>query len=95
METVLVPKGIKVRLAQGTDPLRLLRALAAGVVKYELIWGQFGSSGDRQMRHDADAAQGVVFAQLLQGRKLKFEVFPGKAADEVKGFTTAAKVYER
>ncbi len=39
METNLVPKGInhakKVRLVQGTDPLRLLRALAAGAVYYD------------------------------------------------------------
>lgn len=66
-----------------------------GVVKYELIWGQLGSSGDRQLRHDADTVQGVVLAQVLPGRKLKFEVFPGKIGAEVKGFTSAAKVYER
>jgi hypothetical protein len=35
METVLVSKGIEARLAQGTDPLRLLRALAAGAVYYD------------------------------------------------------------
>ena len=68
---------------------------ADGVVKYELIWGQLGSSGDRQLRHDADTVQGVVLAQVLPGRKLKFEAFPGKSGSEIKGFTSAAKVYER
>ena len=68
---------------------------ADGVVKYELVWGQLGSSGDRQLRHDADTVQGVVLAQVLPGRKLKFEAFPGKSGSEIKGFTSAAKVYER
>jgi len=66
-----------------------------GVVKFELIWGQFGSSGDRQMRHDSDEVQGTVLAQVLPGRKLKFEVFVGKAGAEIKSFTSAARIYER
>ncbi|MEQ1859971.1 MAG: hypothetical protein ABMA13_08545 [Chthoniobacteraceae bacterium] len=66
-----------------------------GVVKYELIWGQLGSSGDRQMRHDADAVQGTVLAQVLPGRRLKFEVFPGRTAADVSDFTSAARIYER
>ena len=39
--------------------------------------------------------QGVVLAQVLPGRKLKFEAFPGKSGAEVNGFTAAAKIYER
>jgi hypothetical protein len=39
--------------------------------------------------------QGVVLAQVLPGRKLKFEAFPGKSGAEVKGFTSAARTYER
>jgi len=66
-----------------------------GVVKYELIHGQLGSTGQLQKRPDADAVQGVVLAQLLPDRKLKFEAFPGKTGAEVKSFTIAAKVYER
>lgn len=68
---------------------------ADGPVKYELIWGQLGSSGDRQVRHDADAVQGTVLVQVLPNRKLKFEAFPGKVGSEVKGFTSAAKTCER
>ena len=48
-----------------------------------------------QMRHDAEVVQGTVLAQVLPDRKLKFEAFPGKIAAEVKGFTSAAKIYER
>jgi hypothetical protein len=66
-----------------------------GAVKYELIWSQLGSAGDRQVRQDADAVQGTVLAQVLAGRKLKFEAFPAKVGSEVKGFTAAARTYER
>jgi hypothetical protein len=66
-----------------------------GVVKYELIWGRLGSDGQRQMRHDADLVQGVVLTQVLPGRKLKFEAFPGKTSAQVSGFTSAARIYER
>ncbi|MBI5774681.1 MAG: hypothetical protein HZA89_13175 [Verrucomicrobia bacterium] len=66
-----------------------------GVVKYELIWGQLGNDGAKQLRQDADAVQGVVLAQVLPGRKLKFEVFPGKTGAEIKSFTSAARIYER
>ncbi|MBI5802281.1 MAG: hypothetical protein HZA92_16345 [Verrucomicrobia bacterium] len=66
-----------------------------GVVKYELIWGQLGSSGDRQVRQDADVTQGTVLVQVLPGRKLKFEAFIGKPAVDAKGFTSAARIFER
>lgn len=66
-----------------------------GVVKYELIWGQLGNNGQRQLRHDADTAQGVVLSQVLPGRRLKFEAFPGKSGEQVAGFTAGAMIYER
>jgi len=66
-----------------------------GVVKYELVWGRLGSNGREQLRHDADAVQGVALAQVLPNRKLKFEAFRGRDASEIKGFTGAAKIYER
>lgn len=75
------------------DPAKI--GEADGVVKFELIWGQLGSTGQQQVRHDADAVQGVVLAQVLPGRKLKFEAFPGRTGAEVKGFTEAAGVFER
>lgn len=66
-----------------------------GVVKYELIYGQLGSAGQVQRRQDADTVQGTVLVQVLPNRRLKFEAFPGKIGEEVKGFTNAARIYER
>jgi len=66
-----------------------------GLVKYELIYGRLGSSGQVQMRHDADVVQGVVLAQVLPDRKLKLEIFSKKTAADVKGFTDAVQTYER
>ena len=34
-----------------------------GVVKYELMWGRMGASGQQQVRQDADAVQGVLLAR--------------------------------
>ena len=70
-------------------------SVADGPVKYELIHGQFGTSGQVQKRQDADVVQGTALAQMLPDGKLKFEVFPGKAAGEVAGFTVNARLYER
>ena len=66
-----------------------------GIVKYELVYGQLGSTGHIQKRQDADEVQGTVLAQVLPNRKLKFEAIPGRLGAEVKGFTSAAKIYER
>jgi hypothetical protein len=66
-----------------------------GVVKYELIDGRLGSDGQRQVRHDADIVQGVALAQVLEGEKLRFEVFPDCSASDVAGFTANARSYER
>jgi hypothetical protein len=66
-----------------------------GMVKYELIWGQLGNDGAKQVRHDAEAVQGVALAQVMPERKLKFEAFPGKTASEVHSFTKGARIYER
>ncbi len=66
-----------------------------GIVKYELIHGQLGSSGQTQMRQDGDQVQGTVLCQVLPDQKLKFETFPGLSGTEAKGFTDQAKTYER
>lgn len=39
--------------------------------------------------------QGVVLLQMLEARKLKAETFIGKTKDQITGFTTAARTYER
>ncbi|HRH95205.1 MAG TPA: hypothetical protein PLB55_04690 [Prosthecobacter sp.] len=66
-----------------------------GVVKYELVFGQLGSSGQPQMRPEGDQVQGTVLVQVLPERKLKFEAFPGVSGAEVEGFTKKVKLFER
>jgi len=75
------------------DPAKV--SAADGLVTYELIWGQLGSSGQRTVRHDADVVQGVVLAQLQADGRLKLEMISGRAGAEVKDFTEAARIYER
>lgn len=38
---------------------------------------------------------GMALVQMIEDRKIKFEVFPGKTADQVTGFTDKAIIYER
>lgn len=38
---------------------------------------------------------GVILFQLIEDQKLKVETFPGKAAEEVTGFTNDVMIYER
>jgi len=74
-------------------------------VKYELTGYEYvdesGRSWDRQSyatglrAESGDNVQGVILVQLLENRKLKVEVFPGKSADQVSGFTSAAEIYVR
>jgi len=75
------------------DPAKI--GEADGVVKYELVYGQLGSSGQVQIRPDADIVQGVALCQVLPNRELKFEVLPGLTIEQVKGFTENARTYER
>ncbi|MEQ1861540.1 MAG: hypothetical protein ABMA13_16585, partial [Chthoniobacteraceae bacterium] len=65
-----------------------------GVVKYELIWSQLNNSG-QPFEGMTQTVRGTALAQVLPGRRLKFEVFPGKTAADVSGFTSAARIYER
>ncbi len=75
------------------DPAKV--SAADGLVKYELLYAQLGSSGQRQVRHDADVVQGVVLAQVLADGRLRLEIIPGRAGAEVKGFSEAARIYDR
>jgi hypothetical protein len=77
----------------GPDPASV--TVQAGMVKYELLWGRLGAAGQPTVRHDSDVVQATLLAQLLPDRKLKLEVFAGKTAAEVPGFTAAALLYER
>ena len=68
-----------------------------GVVKYELV-DPVRPGSARPFEGERGAAprvQGVVLFQLVEDRKLRVETFPGKGADEVRAFTSAAVTYER
>ena len=65
-----------------------------GVVKLELVYASIGGNG-RKFEGIPTDVQGVVLAQVIPGRKLKFEAFPGRTAAQVSGFTSNAKTYER
>ena len=77
-----------------------------GLHKYELTQLEYyrsstGAHWDRMTMHTDIKArpqsqvQGVALIEMLEGRKIKFEAFPGKAAAQVGGFTDKAILYER
>jgi len=76
---------------QGNGPDPATVTAASGVVKYEVKnW-----SGDSVRMNAATPVTGVVVIQVLAGRQLRVEYFPGLRAGAVAGFDAAAKIYER
>jgi hypothetical protein len=79
---------------KGNAPDPATVSTASGPVKYELV--QVGMGGSGQVYQGISAAvQGALLAQMIEDRRLKVEVFPGKTAADVAGFTGAALIYER
>ena len=84
----------------GNTPDPAMISSDSGVVKYELI--ELPKTNSNQpVEPDTGGpkrvaqVQGTVLFQVLDGEKLKVEVFAGKNSAEVKDFTAAAKTYER
>lgn len=87
------------------DPAKV--SVASGPVKYELVqlgwavaatgqpWDYSSYVKGIQFKPHDDFVKGVLLVQLVSSRQLKVEMFPGKTADEVSGFTKAALMYER
>ena len=75
------------------DPAKV--SAADGVVKYELIRPGTDDRTGKPLVGARDEVQGVLLVQVLKDRKLRVEVFPGKAAGDVTGFTMVAWIYER
>jgi hypothetical protein len=86
------------------DPARI--EMNSGLQKYELTLIEFyrystGENWDRMhFFNDIKArpqlnVQGVALVQMTGDRKIKFETFPGKIAEQVSGFTKDAQIYER
>jgi hypothetical protein len=90
----------------GNGPDPALVDTGAGTVKYELrSWvysvGPGGASWDYKAPVDDlrvvpfGDVLGTLLVQLVDQRRLKAELFPGKPAAEVTGFTDRAVIYER
>lgn len=77
----------------------------SGLVKYELVGVEYLIEGGQIWNRsefakiskaiESGPVEGVVLAQLLENRKLKFEAFSNKTAEQVSSFTDKAIVYER
>ena len=81
-------------VGNGPDPAKV--SAKDGVVKYELQYAPLNSGGEKiELPRELRGVQGVLLIEVLDGRKLKAEAFPGKTAKDVTGFTIAAAVYER
>ncbi|MBM3997275.1 MAG: hypothetical protein FJ303_24470 [Planctomycetes bacterium] len=78
----------------GPDPAKV--AARDGVVKYELVYASVNSNGQAiELPPQMRGVQGTMLVEVLDNRKLRIEVFPGRAATDVRAFTKEAKRYER
>lgn len=73
-----------------------------GLVKYEMVGlkdvtRERGYESDSVLvsENDETGVLGTMLVQMLEARKIKMEIFPGKIASQVSGFTPQAKMYER
>jgi hypothetical protein len=88
----------------GPDPSTI--SAASGLVKYELgmtswVVAATGARWDNDSYKGpvrfvpTDSIQGVLLVQMVEGRRIKIEAFPGKTAAQVTGFDSAAVFCER
>jgi len=85
------------------DPAKISQS--AGMVKYEVVSFDFdtpaGQKWDGQelvkplVAKVGDSVLGTVLVQLTGAHQLKAEMFPGKSAAQVSGFTSKAVMYNR
>jgi len=90
---------------RGNKPNPAEVSVSSGLVKYELVnYGFYTLEGEIWDRttlakikesKNYDFVQGVILLELIEDRKLKVEIFPGKEGSEVNGFSNGVKVYER
>ena len=80
----------------GPDPADV--GVDDGIVKYELVALKHSDTAPRLGVHisqNDSQALGVFMVQMLDNRRIKTEVFPGKSPGDVTAFTSKAKVYAR
>lgn len=87
------------------DPAQI--GIESGMIKYELVtfdfytqegkpWNHQGyEKGGLKIKNRDEDVRGVLLVQLIDKRKLKAEVFPGKTIAQVSAFTDNARIYER
>jgi len=89
-------------LGNKPDPRRV--SAQTGLVKYALVNYDYFDRDKRWDRRswvkglkvrNGNQVQGVVLFQVLGSEKLKVEIFPGKTASQVSGFSHSAMIYER
>lgn len=91
---------------KGNSPDPATIDVSSDLLKYELTFMEYfrSSSGEKWDRmhvytdiqaRPQSIVQGVALVQILDSRKIKFELFPGKSANQVTGFTNSALIYER
>lgn len=73
-----------------------------GLVKYELVGLKdvtkekgYESNSTLITENDESKILGTMLIEMLEDRMIKMEIFPGKTKDQVSGFTSNAKVYQR
>jgi len=86
----------------GPDPANI--SVDDGLIIYELvdyeyvkndsIWDRNSLIKGLKVRN-SEYVQGVIILQLIEDRRLKVEIFPGKTANELNGFTDNFKFYVR
>jgi hypothetical protein len=90
-------------LGNAPDPAQV--SVETGLVVYELVQMDWVDGSGRWWdrlhfatglrRRDGSQVLGTVLLQMLEDRRLRVEVFMGRRAPQVTGFTRAALVYER
>lgn len=66
-----------------------------GPIKFELVYGSLDNSGRPYEGIDTRTVHGTLLVQLLSKQQLRVELFPGKSAGDVQGFTENAMNYTR
>jgi hypothetical protein len=79
---------------KGNAPNPATVSAETGPVKYELVFPRIGSAG-QTYEGIPTGVQGVLLVELARDRTLRVEAFPGKTAEQVRGFSEAAILYER
>lgn len=89
---------------KGNSPNPAEIGVGSGIIKYELVpydyysgnvkWDEIDYAENIKAKNQ-DTIRGTALFEMIEGRRLKAEFFPRKRGNEVSGFTSNAKIYER